>query len=71
MRVSVDWLQEFVPLPPADELTHRLEMSGFEDVVIEQKGPDLSALRVGYIVERAAHPNADRLSLCRGERSWR
>jgi tRNA-binding EMAP/Myf-like protein len=32
---------------------------------IERIGPDLSGIRVGHVVERAKHPNADRLSLCR------
>jgi phenylalanyl-tRNA synthetase beta chain len=40
-------------------------MGGFEDVRVERSGPDLSAIRVGEVLERAAHPNADRLSVCR------
>ena len=40
-------------------------MSGFEDALVEQTGADLSAFRVGFVVERGQHPNADRLSLCK------
>ena len=65
MRVSLEWLGEFVPLPDPGELTDRLELGGFEDVVIEETGPDLSAFRVGCVRERAPHPNADRLSVCK------
>ncbi len=65
MRVSLDWLAEFIDLPPADTLVERLTLSGFDDVEIHTSGPDLSALRVGRVIERAQHPNADRLSVCR------
>ncbi len=65
MRLRLEWLAEWVDLPDTAELVHRLEMCGFEDALIEQTGPDLSALRVGHVREREPHPNADRLSLCR------
>jgi phenylalanyl-tRNA synthetase beta chain len=65
MRVSLDWLGEFVALPPEAAMVERLELGGFEDVVIEHLGPDLSAIRVGRVLERDPHPNAERLSVCR------
>jgi len=65
MRVPLDWLAELVDLPEPSALRERLEMAGFEDVAVEDTGPDLGALRVGAVRERGAHPNADRLSLCR------
>ena len=64
MRISLDWLGEFVDLPEAGELTERLEMSGFEDVFVENTGPDLSTLRVGRVEACEPHPNADKLRLC-------
>jgi phenylalanyl-tRNA synthetase beta chain len=64
MRVSLEWLGEFIDLPPDLLLTERLEMGGFEDVAIEQLGPDLSAIRVGRVERCSQHPNADKLSLC-------
>jgi phenylalanyl-tRNA synthetase beta chain len=65
MKLSLAWLEEFVALPPEAELCHRLEMGGFEDVVVEHPGPDLSDIVVGQVTECGRHPNADRLSLCR------
>jgi phenylalanyl-tRNA synthetase beta chain len=65
MRLALDWLAEWIDLPPEPELVERLEMGGFEDVLVERVGPDLSALRVGWVLERRAHPDADRLSVCR------
>ena len=65
MRISLDWLSELVPLPSDAALCERLEMGGFEDVFIEQQGPDLSAVVVGYVQSCEPHPNADKLRLCR------
>ncbi len=66
MRVSLRWLAEWIPLPaPAEEIARRLTAAGLEVDAIETVGPDLSAVVVGEVRERLAHPNADRLSLCR------
>ncbi len=65
MRLSLEWLGEWIALPPAAALVERLSLGGFEDVSIVATGPELSAIRVGCVLERAPHPNADRLSLCR------
>ena len=65
MRVPLGWLAEWVPLPPLDALRERLTLGGLEIEGVERLGPDLAGLRVGLVLERAAHPNADRLSVCR------
>ncbi|HVH16857.1 MAG TPA: phenylalanine--tRNA ligase subunit beta [Myxococcota bacterium] len=64
MRLPLAWLAEYVPLPPAAELAHRLEMAGFEDVLVHELGPDLSELRVGLVARCERHPDADKLSVC-------
>ncbi|MDJ0868656.1 MAG: phenylalanine--tRNA ligase subunit beta [Myxococcota bacterium] len=64
MRVPLGWLAEWVDLPPTEALAHRLTMGGLEIEEEERTGPDLSAFRVGHVLERTQHPNADRLSLC-------
>ncbi len=66
MRLPLSWLAEFVDLPGDRALADRLAMDGgFEDVMVEATGPDLSSITVGLVVECARHPNADRLSVCR------
>ena len=65
MRASLEWLAEFIDLPAAADLVERLTLSGFEDVEIATKGPDLSGIRVGWVRECVQHPNADRLSVCK------
>ena len=67
MRVPLSWLEEWIPLPPVDELVERLTAGGLEVDSVEHAGPDLSSLRVGRVLERSDHPNADRLALCRVE----
>ena len=66
MRVPLNWLAEWVDLPPShEELGRRLTIGGLEIEGVTQGGPDLSSIVVGSVIERSAHPNADRLSLCR------
>ncbi|MBW2280126.1 MAG: phenylalanine--tRNA ligase subunit beta, partial [Deltaproteobacteria bacterium] len=66
MRVPLGWLSEWVDLPESrEELERRLTVGGLEIEGVERTGPDLSAIRVGRVVERGPHPNADRLSFCR------
>jgi len=65
MRVSLDWLAEWIELPDDEELAERLNLGGFEDAEIETSGPDLSAVIVGHVQECGPHPNADRLSFCK------
>ncbi len=65
MRLPLAWLAEFIDLPPERELVERLTVGGFEDVVVEGSGPDLAAIRVGLVLAREPHPDADRLSVCR------
>ncbi|MFQ5418306.1 MAG: phenylalanine--tRNA ligase subunit beta, partial [Myxococcota bacterium] len=68
MRLSLEWLAEFIDLPPGRELADRLNLGGFEDVEVEIGGPDLTGVVVGHVLEHVAHPGADRLSLCRVDR---
>ena len=65
MKVPLGWLAEWVDLPDEAELCERLTLAGLEIEEILRSGPDLSAIRVGHVVERRQHPNADRLSLCK------
>ncbi|MBW1843074.1 MAG: phenylalanine--tRNA ligase subunit beta [Deltaproteobacteria bacterium] len=65
MRISLEWLGEFIDLPAEADLVERLTLGGFEDVEVNSTGPDLSAIRVGRVLECGQHPNADRLSVCR------
>jgi phenylalanyl-tRNA synthetase beta chain len=65
VKFSVNWLREFVELPPSvDELAEMLTMAGIEIEKIEKRGANFDKVVVAQIKESAQHPNADRLSVC-------
>ena len=64
MRVPLGWLATFIDLPAQAELAERLTLAGLEIEEVLRTGPDLSAIRVGHVLERRPHPNAERLSVC-------
>ena len=65
MKFSVNWLREFVELPPSiDALAELLTMSGVEIEGIEKRGADFDHVVVAQITESKPHPNADRLTVC-------
>ena len=64
MRISIDWLKEFIDVPgTTHELADTLTMLGLE----AKEGLDTSQLGdiiIGEVKECSKHPNADKLSLC-------
>ncbi len=68
MKVSVQWLSEWVTSSlPTAALGERLTMAGLEVDSIEPVAPALTGITVARIVESSAHPQADRLTVCRVE----
>ena len=66
MRISVNWLNEWLGTPAeARDLAARLTMAGLEVEAIEPAAPPLAGIVVGEIVECGKHPNADSLSVCK------
>lgn len=66
MIVTYNWLKEFVDveLPPA-ELADLLTMLGLEVERMESRGEGMDEVVVAVVQEKAQHPNADKLSLCK------
>jgi phenylalanyl-tRNA synthetase beta chain len=65
MKFSVNWLREFVELPPSvDALADLLTTAGIEIEGIEKRGANFDKVVVAQINASAQHPNADRLSVC-------
>ncbi len=67
MLVSLDWLKTYLPDldKTPEELDEALTLIGFEVEDIHETGlPPLQNVVVGEVLEKAQHPNADRLSLC-------
>ena len=66
MRVSLDWLKEYVDLAVGpEELAEMLTMSGTAVDGIERLGEEHDDFIVGHVLEVRPHPSADRLTLCR------
>ncbi len=65
MRISLSWLQELVDISlPPEDLAHLLTMAGFEVEDIENRRTWAEGVKVGRVVSREQHPNADKLSVC-------
>ncbi len=67
MRVPREWLEEFVAIGiPTAELAERLAMTGTEVDRVLRHGPgSADAFVVGRVLTAEAHPNADRLRVCK------
>jgi phenylalanyl-tRNA synthetase beta chain len=65
MRVSFNWLKEFVDIDqtPA-EVAELLTMAGVEVEGLEHKAQNLNDIRVAKILDIKPHPKADQLSIC-------
>ncbi len=65
MRVSLNWLKEFVDIDlTPDKLSESLTMAGLEVEGLEHKGQNLNDVTVSKILNIKPHPKADRLSIC-------
>src|SRR5215475_4051711 len=68
MRVSFEWLREFVPVEMTPEaVADRLTMAGLEVEAVEEWGPSFERIVVGRIAEIDVHPSTGRLLVCRVE----
>ncbi len=64
MRLSLNWLRDFVDCPLSPEaLADRLTLVGFEVEGLEAVNPDFSGVVVGRALRVDPHPNADRLTV--------
>ncbi len=66
MKVPISWLKEYVAFEDSPQgLADKLTFSGIEVEGIETVGGDFAGLVVGEVVQVDAHPQADRLTVCR------
>lgn len=66
MKVPYKWLSEWVNVPwPAPELGARLTMAGFELETLASAAPPFAGVVVAQILSAQAHPQADKLQVCR------
>lgn len=65
MRISLNWLSDYVELPAVDELARRLTAVGFEVEAIEHAGAGLAGVVAARILASEPHANAEKLSVTR------
>jgi len=65
MKISLDWLNEYVDLSNTtpEQIAHELTMSGLEVEEIEKTGAKFTNIRTAQIKMIDQHPNADKLHL--------
>ena len=65
MKVSVNWLKEFVDIPWSPrELAYKLEMTGTAVEAITDISPGFTHVVTGLIQQIEPHPQADKLVVC-------
>ncbi|MDQ0224655.1 phenylalanine--tRNA ligase subunit beta [Bacillus sp. 7586-K] len=66
MFVSYKWLSEYVDLSgiTPEELAEKITRSGIEVEGVEVLNEGLKGVKVGYVVEKEQHPDADKLNKC-------
>ncbi|MEE8425320.1 MAG: phenylalanine--tRNA ligase subunit beta, partial [Elusimicrobiota bacterium] len=65
MKISYNWLKEYVPLDvTAEELARHLLKLGFEVSETVPLGAGFTGVVIGEVLKVEKHPNADRLKLC-------
>src|SRR5439155_1058517 len=65
MKISLNWLREFVDLPKnPEEIAELLTRAGIETKNIETRGANIDKVIVSQITASSRHSNADRLTVC-------
>ncbi len=65
MKVSVDWLKDFVQIEcSGDELAERLTMVGLEVEDVVKLRPEFEGVVIGRVEDVKPHPDSDHLKIC-------
>jgi phenylalanyl-tRNA synthetase beta chain len=66
MKVSLNWLKEYISIDSdSSVIAEKLTMAGLEVETIEKRYDYQNKIVVAKVIEVSAHPNADKLTLCR------
>ena len=65
MNISYNWLKQYIDIDLSPiELAQKLTAIGLEANIVEQFPDFFKSIRVGYVISREQHPDADKLSVC-------
>ncbi len=66
MKISLNWIRDYINLNlPVNDLVKGLIDLGIEVESVEDQSAVLKNFVIGKVIERAKHPNADKLSVCK------
>lgn len=66
MKVSLNWLSEYVDVPAdTQEFCDRLDLTGTGVEGLEETGAQFKKVVVGQILEKNAHPDSDHMWVCK------
>src|SRR5690349_12341830 len=65
MRISLNWLSEYVDVPSPEEVARRLTAVGLEVEALERVGGGLAGVFAARVLASEKHPNAEKLSVTR------
>ena len=66
MKFSEQWLREWVnPAISSDELIAQITLAGLEVDDVESAAGEFSGVIVGQVMSVEAHPDADKLKICK------
>jgi len=65
MKISYNWLKKYIDFKiNSEELSDYLTFAGIEVEEITEVGTELKQIKIAKIIEKKAHPDADKLSIC-------
>ncbi len=64
MQISLEWLSDFVELPPLDQLLDKLARAGIEIEEVHDPASAIAGVVVAEVKSCEPHPEADRLQVC-------
>ncbi len=63
MKISLNWLKDYVDFPDAQTVVQKLTMSGLEVEAVENPGAALGGVVAAKVLTAEKHPNAEKLSV--------
>ncbi|TGD24283.1 phenylalanine--tRNA ligase subunit beta [Companilactobacillus suantsaicola] len=64
MKISIDWLKEYIPVThTVEEMADKISLTGIESGPVKL-GEELTGLVVGHITSVTPHPDSDHLKVC-------
>ena len=64
MQISLEWVRDFVELPPLETLVDKLTAAGIEVETVDDPASRVRGVVIGRVESVEPHPQADKLQVC-------